>query len=264
MLHNTITNNPLTLLCLVDGEATSQAFPLTIPSSETVGELRKLIKAENAVDFTDVDAKNLTLWRVSIPIIEDNDELPILLNNVPDKERKKLGPATRLSKVFPEDLPEETVHVIIQRPPSVPALVPARASTPLPGYLSDGSRPGTPLSGDLYADIKRITDKFFAPEPIVDFLDAFVKGQGALPITSGSIRGLPRAWRRGFGKAPLNFFSTESAVDGPPRPPACLPTRSRRVTLTSTSTSTYDVSPSATFTGYRQTQATKSTRSRPT
>ncbi|KAF9398197.1 hypothetical protein BGZ94_006079, partial [Podila epigama] len=195
-----MTDNPLTLLCLVDGDATSQAFPLTILSSETVGELRKLIKAENAVDFTDVDAKNLTLWRVSIPIIEDNDELPILLNNVPDNERKKLGPATRISKVFPEDLPEETVHIIVQRPPQVHAPVPVRASTPLPGHLSDESRPGTPLSGDLHVDIKKITDKFFAPGPIANFLDAFVRGEGALPVTTGPIRGLPRAWRRNYGK----------------------------------------------------------------
>ncbi|KAG0346222.1 hypothetical protein BGZ54_005290, partial [Gamsiella multidivaricata] len=54
---------------------------------------------------------------------------------------------------------------------------------------------------DLHTNIKRITDKFFAPGPVVDFLGAFVKGEGALPITSGSIRGLPRAWRRGFGIA---------------------------------------------------------------
>ncbi|KAG0259089.1 hypothetical protein BGZ95_004795 [Linnemannia exigua] len=194
MLHNTITNNPLTLLCLVDGEATSQVFPLTIPSSETVGELRKLIKAENAVDFTDVDAKNLTLWRVSIPIIEDNDELPVLLNNVPDKERKKLGPATRLSKVFPEDLPEDTVHVIIQRPPSVPAHVPA----PLSGYLSDGSRPGTPLSGDLCIDIMKIADKFFATgSKHADVLNSYVQGNYSLPTTTSGVRGLPKVVRRG-------------------------------------------------------------------
>ncbi|KAF9371447.1 hypothetical protein BGX21_005134, partial [Mortierella sp. AD011] len=55
---------------------------------------------------------------------------------------------------------------------------------------------------DLHADIKKITDKFFAPGPIVDFLDAFVKGEGQLPTTTGPIRGLPRAWRRGFGIPP--------------------------------------------------------------
>ncbi|KAI8355393.1 hypothetical protein B0O80DRAFT_425891 [Mortierella sp. GBAus27b] len=80
--------------------------------------------------------------------------------------------------------------------------VPSRALTPLTGSLSDSSRPDTPLSGDLHADIKRITDSFFAPGPIVDFLGAFVRGEKELPVTKGSIRGLPSAWRRGFGKAP--------------------------------------------------------------
>lgn len=56
--------------------------------------------------------------------------------------------------------------------------------------------------GDLNADIKKITDKFFAPGPIADFLNAFVRGKGCLHVTTGAIRGLPRAWRRGFGKAP--------------------------------------------------------------
>ncbi|KAF9969015.1 hypothetical protein BGZ73_008842, partial [Actinomortierella ambigua] len=56
--------------------------------------------------------------------------------------------------------------------------------------------------GDLHADIKRITDKFFAAGPIAYFLDAFVKGEKQLKATTGAIRGLPRAWRRGFGKAP--------------------------------------------------------------
>src|SRR5690606_36675605 len=52
------------------------------------------------------------------------------------------------------------------------------------------------LSG-LHADIKKIADEFFAPErSIASFLNAFVKGEKILPLTSGSIRGLPRAWRR--------------------------------------------------------------------
>ncbi|KAK3807064.1 MAG: hypothetical protein J3Q66DRAFT_374924 [Benniella sp.] len=69
-----------------------------------------------------------------------------------------------------------------------------RSLNPLPGSLTDGSPPGTPLIG--------ITDRFFAPEPIVDFLGAFVRGEKELLVTKGSIRGLPSAWRHGFGKAP--------------------------------------------------------------
>ncbi|KAK5829403.1 hypothetical protein F5H01DRAFT_330146 [Linnemannia elongata] len=74
----------------------------------------------NAVDFTDVDAKNLTIWRVSLPVSDNDDEIPIQLKNFADKDKKKLGPATRVSKVFPEDLPEETVHLIVQRPLAAP------------------------------------------------------------------------------------------------------------------------------------------------
>ncbi|KAI8348354.1 hypothetical protein B0O80DRAFT_462859 [Mortierella sp. GBAus27b] len=58
------------------------------------------------------------------------------------------------------------------------------------------------LLGDLHADIKKITDKFFAPGPIAIFVDAFVRGKGTLPVTHGPIRGLPRAWRRNVGEAP--------------------------------------------------------------
>ncbi|KAF9344405.1 hypothetical protein BGX26_004416 [Mortierella sp. AD094] len=196
-----MTNNLLTLFCLVDGESTS--FPVKIESTETIGGLKKAIKDENSIAFADVDAKMLSLWRVSIPVPEDDDnELPILLNNIVTKDKKKLGPTTRLSKVFPAELPDETIHIIVQRPPpvhtpiAVPLPVRARSSTP----FSDDSRPGTPLSGDLRTDIKKITDKFFAQgSRTTDFLDSFVRGVRRLPVTAGPIAGLPRAWRRGYG-----------------------------------------------------------------
>ncbi|KAG0247919.1 hypothetical protein BG011_000730, partial [Mortierella polycephala] len=146
-----MTDNRMSLFCLVDGEATSNAFPVHQNSRPPQG----LIKARQSPDFDDIVAKSLSLWRVSISLLDDDDdEMLLLLDTL--TEKKKLRPATDLDEVF----------------------------------------------SDLRVDIKKITDKFFAPGPIVDFLDAFVKGEGALPITSGSIRGLPRAWRRGFGKAP--------------------------------------------------------------
>ncbi|KAF9578497.1 hypothetical protein BGW38_005666, partial [Lunasporangiospora selenospora] len=40
--------------------------------------------------------------------------------------------------------------------------------------------------------------------PSTSFHNAFVRGDGHLPETDGPIRGLPRAWRRGFGIAPEN------------------------------------------------------------
>ncbi|KAG0060064.1 hypothetical protein BGZ90_004177, partial [Linnemannia elongata] len=188
-------NNPLTLFCLVDGEATSQAFSIDIDQTKTVDHLKDLIKTKKANNFGDVDADQLLLWRVSIPDDDDND-LPVLLDSVPEK--KKLKATTRLLKVFDTELPDDTIHIIVQRPPQVHAPVPSRALTPLPGSLSDGSRPSTPLSGDLRVDINKIENKFFAlGSPASLFLDAYVRGERSLPITTTGIKGLPKVLRRG-------------------------------------------------------------------
>ncbi|KAF9317743.1 hypothetical protein BG006_003312 [Podila minutissima] len=114
-----MTDRILTLFCLVDGEATCNAFSVEIDRSKTVDGLKKLIKAEKTNSFHDVDANELTLWKVSVPIPRHDDIIPILVSNVKG-DRENLSPAIHLSKVFSQELPEETVHVIVQRPP--PAL----------------------------------------------------------------------------------------------------------------------------------------------
>ncbi|KAF9323290.1 hypothetical protein BG006_001596, partial [Podila minutissima] len=174
-----MTNNHLTLFCIVDGESVSHAFKLkNIPSSDDVDDLKDLIKTKQSPDFDDVVANKLTLWRVTIP--EDKQSAAITIDALRDKTELN-DPRELLSELFPEN-PDRNTYIIVQRPPHVHTPVPARVSTPLSGYLSDNSRPGTPLSGDLRADIKKITDKFFAPgTPITDFLDAYVRGELKLP-----------------------------------------------------------------------------------
>ncbi|KAF9981364.1 hypothetical protein BGZ75_007369 [Mortierella antarctica] len=155
----------LKFICLVAGEPASNAFSVKASSALIVDELRVLIHARLDIDTL---SKDLTLWRVSIPIPDDDNELPILLGAIDDK--KKLGPATRLSKLFPAELPEETIHILVQRP----------------------------LPGDLKVDIKTITDRFFAVgSPASVFLDAYVKGEKTLPVTTAGIKGLPKVLRRG-------------------------------------------------------------------
>ncbi|KAF9312833.1 hypothetical protein BG003_005869 [Podila horticola] len=108
----------ITLLCLLDGEATSHVFDIDINPAKSVAHLKDLIKAKKTIDFHDIDSDKLTLWRVSISSPDDDDDnFSILLENVPDKDKKKLKSSTKLSKVFEMDLPEETIHVIVQRPP---------------------------------------------------------------------------------------------------------------------------------------------------
>lgn len=108
----------ITLFCLQNGESASRVFPVKLSLDDSIGDLKNLIEAKKTNDFSDIDADKLTLWRVSIPVADDDDELPILLDNLTDKDKKKLHLVTGLSKVFPEDIPEETISVIVQRPPS--------------------------------------------------------------------------------------------------------------------------------------------------
>ncbi|OAQ23964.1 hypothetical protein K457DRAFT_1836886 [Linnemannia elongata AG-77] len=183
-------DNRLSLFCLVNGEATSNAFSIKIPSNDTVDDLKKLIKAEKTNAFSDIDADQLTLWCVSIPDEDDND-LPVLLDAVPEK--KKLKATTKLSKVFETELPEETIHIIVQRPPQVHVPVPvplhARSSTPL---LVD-SRPGTPLSDEKWKELLAQTENnFFAPDSVnYTSLVQLLKGGLDVPTTGGILGGLP-------------------------------------------------------------------------
>ncbi|KAI8345803.1 hypothetical protein B0O80DRAFT_431311 [Mortierella sp. GBAus27b] len=62
-----MTDNPLTLFCVVDGEATSNTFSVKIPASDTIYDLKKLIKAKKPHDLRVVDANKLTLWHVETP-----------------------------------------------------------------------------------------------------------------------------------------------------------------------------------------------------
>ncbi|KAI8049520.1 hypothetical protein BDF22DRAFT_657730 [Syncephalis plumigaleata] len=113
--------------CVVDGESSFNAFSVKIASTKTVGNLKDLIKTEKSPEFNDIDANELILWRVSIP---DDDDNPILLNSL--SEKKILRATTKLSKVFGSELPDETIHIIVQRPPAVEP----RSSSSRSGKLS--------------------------------------------------------------------------------------------------------------------------------
>ncbi|KAG0199630.1 hypothetical protein BGX28_007110 [Mortierella sp. GBA30] len=109
-----MTDNHLTLFCLVDGQPSSRAFEIEVTATRTVAHLKDLIKTKQTPAFDDITADQLTLWHVSVTIKEDDDETPILLANLPTK--KKLRATSKLFVVFAADLPEDTIHVIVQRP----------------------------------------------------------------------------------------------------------------------------------------------------
>ncbi|KAF9178280.1 hypothetical protein BGZ51_007901 [Haplosporangium sp. Z 767] len=162
----------------------------------TPDDLKKLIKVEMTNAFSDIDADQIILWRVFIPIIEDNDEFSILfdnvLDNVLDKYRKKLGSATRLSKVFSKDLPDETsmhlflLHSMLAAPSfsRMPLVLSRRyLAIPIPTLKR-------PRASSLHQDQTRPISRRVCGRP------------KSTAHHAGSIRGLPSAWRRGFGHPP--------------------------------------------------------------
>ena len=102
---------PITLLCLVKGNTTANAFPVHIEGSSLVGDLKKAIKAEKAPEFDIFSADKLRLWKVTIPgdqddqlrnlILQDSDEL-LAINDIGD--------------YWPTSPPKKHIHVIVKLP----------------------------------------------------------------------------------------------------------------------------------------------------
>ncbi|GJJ77568.1 hypothetical protein EMPS_09927 [Entomortierella parvispora] len=105
----------LTLLCVVETESTP--FPVEIKSSESIAVLKNKIKTEISKTLEGVDAKDLTLWRVSIKDYRD-DGVPILLRLQPEKT--KLTATDDVSDVFEAQPSKKTISIVVQRPVQAP------------------------------------------------------------------------------------------------------------------------------------------------
>ncbi|PKY33153.1 hypothetical protein RhiirB3_344105 [Rhizophagus irregularis] len=62
----------ITLLCLVKGNTLVNAFPVDIDKDRLIGHLKEAIKTKNPQTFANVDAKDIKLWKVSIPGDQDD------------------------------------------------------------------------------------------------------------------------------------------------------------------------------------------------
>ncbi|GJJ71645.1 hypothetical protein EMPS_03995 [Entomortierella parvispora] len=105
-----MTENLLTLFCLIDGEASP--FSVKASPHDTVDDLKNLIKTKKTPRLDALAADELTLWRVSLPI--DDAGIPAPLGS--DFKKKRLKVSIKLSSVFTTELSEDTIHVLVQRP----------------------------------------------------------------------------------------------------------------------------------------------------
>ncbi|KAF8948909.1 hypothetical protein BGZ46_005265 [Entomortierella lignicola] len=80
------------LFCVIDGETTSQAFPVPYDSRRTfIGELKDTIKAITSPTFDDIPARDLTLWADSIPVRGDGTYLVELKAEISKKTKRSRG-----------------------------------------------------------------------------------------------------------------------------------------------------------------------------
>jgi hypothetical protein len=111
----------LSIFCVVDGEPQSRKFSVKPKLTDTIDDVKDLIKAKKSPRFDDIAADKLTLWKVSIPIVPANKDNTIALNE--EVSRTYLEPAHKLSNVFENELEknavltEDTLHILVERPP---------------------------------------------------------------------------------------------------------------------------------------------------
>jgi hypothetical protein len=113
MLLNTMIDKDLNLSCLVNGDYISKEFTLPMSSTETVGQLRKAIHLSKPIWFKDLEAEDLTLWRVFIP---DNIQDSAITRDALDDKTELNRPKTLLSLVFPKP-PDDNTYILVDRPP---------------------------------------------------------------------------------------------------------------------------------------------------
>ena len=100
----------ITLLCLVKGNTTVNAFPVHIDGNSLVGDLKKVIREEIDVP-ANFKAKDLKVWKVSIPGDQDDQ-----LRNLILQDSDELLAIRKISKYFPDSPPEEHIHVLVSPP----------------------------------------------------------------------------------------------------------------------------------------------------
>src|SRR2546421_8988429 len=101
---------PITLLCLVKGNTTANAFPVHIDGNSLVGDLKKVIREEIDVP-ANFKAKDLKVWKVTIPGDQDDQ-----LRNLILQDSDELLAIRKISKYFPVTPPEEHIHIIVKLP----------------------------------------------------------------------------------------------------------------------------------------------------
>ncbi|GBC33485.2 kinase-like domain-containing protein [Rhizophagus irregularis DAOM 181602=DAOM 197198] len=157
----------ITLLCLIKGNKTANAFPVDINKDQLVGHLKKVIRKEIDVP-ENVKAKDLKLWNVKIP--DDQDDL---LSNPTLNDEDELLATKKILKYFSDSPPKEHIHVIIKLPRKCLELCLKEALSCIPPPITYSSKcttskNSTKVNGVLLTNVQLWGDFFKEKECLED------------------------------------------------------------------------------------------------
>jgi len=117
----------ITILCLFYGDGFEKLFEIQINRNQYFRSLRTAIRDNNPNFLATMDAKDLQLWKVNIPVGEDNV--------VPEIESGlKLSPNKKISDYFEAGFSAEAISIMVEKP------TPPSASLVLPVSQSSSTR----------------------------------------------------------------------------------------------------------------------------
>ncbi|KAF9437614.1 hypothetical protein BGZ76_011868 [Entomortierella beljakovae] len=103
----------LSLLCVIDGKASEEAFSVSISKDDNVFDLQKLIMKKKPQEFGNLEPECLLIWKVDIQV-PNNKESTLTLRDLDKK--KLLRRKKRVSKAFEDGIPDNTISIIVATP----------------------------------------------------------------------------------------------------------------------------------------------------
>lgn len=108
------------LNCLVWGDYPDlRTFSVEVKNTYNIDKLRDLIKGKKRQTFIETDANKLVLWKVNIPLYQQNDTLTALQSNpwanIKDTlEGSVMGVLNDISEYFEISPPKKNIHIIVE------------------------------------------------------------------------------------------------------------------------------------------------------
>ncbi|CAG8723858.1 14412_t:CDS:2 [Gigaspora margarita] len=108
--------NQCQIFCLVLGDAVHKSFPIDIDKGATIGHLKQLIKTAKDSVYNNVDANDIELWCVNIPINMENADVKIYEENIREYGGMGLLPNAVVG-TFACDNNNSNIRIIVKPPP---------------------------------------------------------------------------------------------------------------------------------------------------